>query len=195
MIDEQYWREFAVKFARKRGVSNPEILVDIGQDAITKIYSLDLSRFKSQTEIERFVGRSVANMIRDWQRKEKLRTHAQLFEFTHHLNTTNRIESYFVDYVDSIIPRRVRFNTGQDALVDSIDWERIEPYNWHLKDCGDKSYARTWANGKHEYLHRLIVGGIAKIPKGATVNFINGDTLDCRRSNLAIGSTPLEEVL
>ena len=196
MIDEQYWREFAVKFARKRGVSNTEVLKDIEQDALAKIYSLDLDRLKTQKDVERFVGRSVANMIRDWQRKEKPRTHAQLFDFTRHLNTTNRMEQYFVDYADSLVASRLRFNDGSEAILDTADYDRAEEWNWHLTNVGDKSYVRAWTQGKHQYLHRFIVGRLLKrIPKNTTVNFINGNTLDCRRSNLAIGMSPLEDLL
>jgi len=197
IIDEQYWREFAIKFARKRGIRNMEQLTDIAQDAITKIYSIDLTRLKSQKELERFVGRAIANMIRDWQRKERLRTHAQLFDFTHHLNTTDRIEDIMCDYLDEIIPKGVTFNNGKKALIDSIDGKAFDLYSWHLKDCGRKEYVRTKVKGKHIYLHRLIVK--QALPKlaldGAPVNFINGNTLDCRRINLAIGTTPLEVLL
>lgn len=195
MIDNVYWQDFAIKFARKRGVTNQETLQDIAQDALAKIYSLDLSRLQNQKEIERFVGRSVANMIRDWQRKEKLRTHCQLFDFTHHLNTCNNIEDYFVDYVQSQIPAKISFYNGSELLVDQSDYPNVCKYNWHLKDCGDKSYVRSWINSKHVYLHRYIASQVAALPSGAVVNFINGNTLDCRKSNLRIGNEPLEHLL
>lgn len=191
MIDEQYWRDFACKFACKRGVTNQEILNDIAQDAMTKIYGMDLSRFTRQVEIERFVGRSVANMIRDWQKKERLRTHAQLYEFTEHLHSSDNVEDCFADYLDSIIPTKIYFYDGKYALVDTSDYDRIEHANWHVKNVGAKSYVRTWLNGKHQYLHRVIAGSVRKIPKGATVNFLNGNTLDCRRCNLSIGDIAL----
>ncbi len=194
MIDEQYWREFAIKFARKRGVSNPEVLIDISQDAIVKIQQLDLTRLKSQKEVERFVGRSVANMIRDWQKKERLRTHAQLYEFTDHLHSTANIEDCFADYLDSVIPAKVKFNNGQDAVVDNRDFQVIEQSTWHITNVGDRCYIRTWLNGRHQYLHRVIAArAVKKIPKNSTVNFLNGNTLDCRRANLAIGNIPLIE--
>jgi hypothetical protein len=197
IIDEQYWREFAIKFARKRGIRNMEQLTDIAQDAITKIYSIDLTRLNSQKDFERFVGRAIANMIRDWQRKERPRTHAQLFEFTHFLNTTDRIEDIMCEYLDEIIPKGLTFNGGKKALVDSVDGKAFELFNWHLVDCGRKEYVRAKVKGKHIYLHRFIAK--QALPKvaldGAPVNFINGNTLDCRRTNLAIGTTPLEVLL
>jgi hypothetical protein len=196
IIDEQYWREFAIKFARKRGIHHPEQLADLQQDALAKIYGLNLTRIKTQTELERFIGRSVANMIRDWQRKEKPRTHAQLFDFTHHLNTTAKMEQYFADYADSLIGSRIDFANGQSAILDTADYERAESLTWHLKDCGDKAYVRAWTGGKHQYLHRFIVGGLVRrMPKDSIVSFINGNTLDYRRSNLALNSLPLQDLL
>lgn len=196
-VDEQYWREFAIKFARKRGVSNMEQLTDLAQDAITKIYSIDLTRLKNQKEFERFVGRAIANMIRDWQRKERLRTHLPLFDFTYRLSTTDKIEDAFVDYLDATIPKRVTFNGGQQAIIDPADYPVIESHNWHLKNCGRQTYARTWHNKTHVYLQRLIVSRLVEPSMLAdnTVNFLNGNTLDCRRANLAIGTVPLIQVL
>jgi hypothetical protein len=65
---------------------------------------------------------------------------------------------------------------GRVALVSSDDYERVVKWSWHF----DGRYARGYPHGVKEYLHRYIM----KPQMDEVVDHINGDRLDCRRSNL-----------
>jgi hypothetical protein len=69
------------------------------------------------------------------------------------------------------------------VIVDSDDFEKFGHLRWHLSDTG---YA-TRKNGKVQKLHRLIMGN----PVGMVVDHLNGNKLDCRKSNLRV-CTPAE---
>lgn len=78
-------------------------------------------------------------------------------------------------------------NSPLPAKVDSDDWGKVEAYRWllHKGEAKDGkaafSYAITYwkedGKRKHLLLHNLIMGF-----KG--IDHINGDGLDCRKSNL-----------
>lgn len=78
--------------------------------------------------------------------------------------------------------KAVPLTKGYYALVDEEDYERVMEYNWHM--CGGKQhkYARAYINGKGKLLHRLIVHP----KKGMVVDHINGNGLDCRKSNMRV---------
>lgn len=78
------------------------------------------------------------------------------------------------------------------AIVDECDAERVASRNWHAsqkKRSNNTIYPATeWplSPGKRRtvWLHRFIIGA----PPKTFVDHINGDTLDCRRSNLRLAT-------
>lgn len=84
------------------------------------------------------------------------------------------------------IPLSGRKGAGKFALVSDVDFAALSQFKWYL---GTGGYAiRTFrsASGKEGSLamHRQVAGcdhGLDAVPR-------NGDRLDCRRSNLRIGS-------
>lgn len=73
------------------------------------------------------------------------------------------------------------------VLVDDVDAHHAQ-YVWRLSKRGRdrQGYARRRIGGPHVLLHRLLLG----LERGDTrqCDHINGDTFDCRRSNLRVVS-------
>jgi len=68
---------------------------------------------------------------------------------------------------------------GKFALVDRADFALVAPYRWSLS-VG--RYAQARVDGEVIRMHRLLLAP----PAGATVDHLNGDGLDNRRSNLRV---------
>lgn len=90
---------------------------------------------------------------------------------------------------------RVPLHGGElHALIDAIDAERVLAVSWHASRGGGKTrrertYAKTTRRlgpGKRNQrcilLHRFVLAA----KPGQIVDHLNGDTLDCRRTNLRI---------
>lgn len=75
----------------------------------------------------------------------------------------------------------LQLTTGQIALIDSADYERVSKFAWHLTRRG---YVRNRTVG---FLHRFIVGA-SRFEK---YDHANLDRLDCRRSNIRL-CTPFQ---
>lgn len=82
-------------------------------------------------------------------------------------------------------------NIGRHALVDDGDYAWLSGFGWHgYKGRKDRHYyARATLNfgpGETEtvQLHRLVCGA----GPGEAVTFLNGNRLDCRRSNLVLAT-------
>lgn len=73
---------------------------------------------------------------------------------------------------------------GRTALIDEADLPLIEGLKFSALRSATKNrdvyYARAWSLGAVVSLHRVIMGA----SPGQMVDHINGDGLDCRRSNL-----------
>ncbi len=82
--------------------------------------------------------------------------------------------------------KEIQLTRGRVALVDDEDYERLNQYNWHIKDCGGCLYAATHLpqTNKLQFMHRMILD----IPKGKVPDHINSNGLDNRKSNLRICS-------
>ena len=88
------------------------------------------------------------------------------------------------------VPLRGRIGRGKHVLVDAADAERITQHRWWLSSCrGKPAYANAEINGRRVALHRWLLD--LRVGDPMCVDHINGDPLDCRRSNLR-ACTPAE---
>lgn len=72
---------------------------------------------------------------------------------------------------------------GKVALVDSADVEKIIPHTWCASNQHGKWYAMATIDCHQVTLHRFILD----FPS-SEVDHINGDGLDCRRSNMRLAT-------
>lgn len=82
---------------------------------------------------------------------------------------------------------------GMYAMVDDEDFGRLRFWSWSVQVSGPgKLYARRTAKNKgkqyNRYLHHEVLGLEIPLKKGMVVDHKNGDTLDCRKSNLRVCS-------
>lgn len=86
--------------------------------------------------------------------------------------------------------KQIKLTQGKYAIVDDEDFEELSKYNWHYAkgSYGREGYAKRdiYLGGgrknmklQHVWMHHLM-----DVPKGMSVDHINGDRLDNRRSNL-----------
>jgi len=78
---------------------------------------------------------------------------------------------------------------GKNFLADKVDLHFIEAYIWH---SSDHNYVSCKPNKRHIMFHNLILGHIPKI--NASVDHINQDPLDNRRSNLRITTHQIQSI-
>ncbi len=74
---------------------------------------------------------------------------------------------------------------GKQAIVDDEDFERVAPYKWQVMRAHKKLYAvsqfpASIVKTRTLLLHRFIMNAAS----GMQIDHINGDGLDCRKSNL-----------
>jgi len=74
------------------------------------------------------------------------------------------------------------------ALVDDADAENVLPYRWHVLYAGGKYYAYRQVQIDYERFTILLHRQLLDAPDGVKVDHINGDGLDCRRSNLRLAT-------
>jgi len=83
---------------------------------------------------------------------------------------------------------RIKLDNNEFALVDIEDVKEVKNYKWYITKKYKVKYAiarvRVSEGGKeirkHILLHRLIMNA----PKGSMMDHINGNGLDCRKTNL-----------
>lgn len=87
--------------------------------------------------------------------------------------------------------KQIKLTQNKIALVDDIDFEKINQYSWHIRK-GKKPYARTtiWNKTKKKpqlfYMHRIILE--LTDPK-IHVDHIDGNGLNNQRANLRIATS------
>ncbi len=77
--------------------------------------------------------------------------------------------------------KTIPLTQGYVAIVDDADYEELMQRKWYATRMGGGVKAACWRNGRHLYMHRVIM----KAKEGEYVDHANHDTLDNRRrSNL-----------
>ena len=85
----------------------------------------------------------------------------------------------------------VPLTQGKFAIIDTEDVPKVEKWNWYANKQRKNYYAvhsiNKYANDTIKVskirLHRIL---FETIPSGMEIDHINGDTLDCRMSNLRL---------
>lgn len=77
--------------------------------------------------------------------------------------------------------RLIALTRGCNAIVDSIDYEWLNRWNWQPICPDGQFYAACRINGTYTYMHRLIIGCQTTQEEA---DHKNHDTLDNRRGNL-----------
>lgn len=77
----------------------------------------------------------------------------------------------------------VPLTRGYFAVIDAIDVSEIGQYAWRAHGKKPYVYAATGSRGGLQLMHRVI-GSAMGLSLAAMVDHRNGNTLDCRRSNL-----------
>jgi len=81
--------------------------------------------------------------------------------------------------------RSVICSKGQEVFIDDEDYPKVSVFKWYLaKSKAGLYYARTTARVKL-YLHRVIMDA----NKDQIVDHIDGNTLNCQKSNLRFATS------
>jgi hypothetical protein len=73
--------------------------------------------------------------------------------------------------------------TKRFALVDLADWFRLSRFRWYVTMGGNVYRVRTLAGRRRRQQLTHAVLGLTRFQRA---DFINGDSLDCRRANLKL---------
>lgn len=93
-----------------------------------------------------------------------------------------RKQRHFVEQPQDPSYRIIPLTKGQNALVDTEDYERVNRWNWvaHWAECTHSFYADREECGKTISMHRFIM----RCEQGEECDHQNGNTLDNRKQNL-----------
>jgi hypothetical protein len=80
------------------------------------------------------------------------------------------------------LARWIPLSKGMFVLIDESDFEDISKHKWTVMTPGRCAYAYRRPLGKVILLHRYLMDA----PAGMEVDHINGNGLDCRRSNMRV---------
>ncbi len=78
--------------------------------------------------------------------------------------------------------QQITLNHDKIALVDDSDYPSVSKYHWCAHTNGYVWYAIGRVNGTAQFLHRLLMNA----PKGILVDHIDGNGLNCQRSNMRL---------
>lgn len=76
--------------------------------------------------------------------------------------------------------------TGEYAIVEQQDYERVRQYHWFPKEGFNTTYARSQKQINNKKVPLILHRFIMDAKPGEIVDHINRNGLDCRRSNLRI---------
>lgn len=78
--------------------------------------------------------------------------------------------------------KEINLSKGLKCQVDDSDFENLNQFIWHVKQCRKRAYAHRGGNGKSgSYMHREIMN--VSNPE-ISVDHIDGNPLNNQRSNL-----------
>lgn len=81
--------------------------------------------------------------------------------------------------------QRIPLPNGMAALVDEADFARLSGFRWRAERApSGATYAVRSIKNRRRFLHREIMDPEGKVGRGLLVDHIDGDTLNCLRSNL-----------
>jgi len=84
--------------------------------------------------------------------------------------------------------KTINLTQGKVAFVDDSDYDYLNQFSWHAQLIGKSWYATrsTYINRKNGsvYMHREVMSH----PKGALIDHIDGDGLNCQRNNLRLST-------
>lgn len=98
----------------------------------------------------------------------------------HRMTAASRFLRLVNENGDCVIP----LTQGKFAIISPEDYDRINQHKWTAIQHKRTWYAVCNLAGHNVYLHRFIL----KAPKGIDVDHLNGDGLDCRRSNMRLAT-------
>lgn len=81
--------------------------------------------------------------------------------------------------------KTIELSRGKHALVDDEDYLELSKFTWSATNHGTNSYAEGWITRKKIRMHRFLLNA----PTGLSVDHINGNGLDNRRSNLRMATS------
>jgi hypothetical protein len=86
------------------------------------------------------------------------------------------------------VPRPQRYHDAQ-ALIDPADADRVLARHWTLHRARSGTYVKEVGHGGI-FLHRFVLGLPKAHGPADLVDHKDGDGLNCRRSNLRVGTNP-----
>lgn len=76
----------------------------------------------------------------------------------------------------------IQLTQGYVAIADDCDADLLAQYKWHVLKVTDSHIYASCKRGSRLLMHRVVMAAL----KGESVDHINGNTLDNRRSNLRV---------
>lgn len=82
--------------------------------------------------------------------------------------------------------KTIKLTQDKIAIVDNEDFESVSTCRWHAVCYRGYAYAERWTrenrSAKTELLHHFVL----HVPSSQLIDHINGNGLDCRKSNLRV---------
>lgn len=146
---------------------------DVEQDKVVKLAEELKAGNKKYYRVLAEKSKQTEDSLHKWCKQER------------YFTATEAVELGFADAVIRPVPPGavgLPLGSGNIAIIDAEDLEKVSPYAWNV---GNGRYAASGSfrlDGKQIWvkLHRFLVDAT----DDEVVDHINGDTFDCRKSNL-----------